>query len=155
MPASKFNLYCSRCPTDKDRSEVQLPASQGLSVQEVMERSQNIIHPSPAPVSTKILLCYTVKLRATLFLTLEVSELKIRSLQIFKFHYCITNPTQPRWKEMHKDTHCRGKGREEQRHLEEILPPNRLCTCKKSVQGRNQVQPVSCAKIGEKGQKFC
>lgn len=110
-PASKFHLCCSRCLTDKDQSEVQLPASQGLSVQEeVVECSQNIIHPSPGPVSTKSLIHYTVKLCATSFLTPEVSELKIRSLQIFKFHSCITKPTQPHWKEMHKERHCGGWG---------------------------------------------
>ena len=67
--------------------------------------SQHITHPSPAPVSTKSLIHYTVKLCATSFLTLEVSELKIRSLQIFKFHSCITKPTQTHWKEMHKERH--------------------------------------------------
>lgn len=117
-PASKFHLCCSRHLPDKGQSKVQLPASQGFSVQEVMVCSQNIIHPPTGPVSTKSPMLYTAKLCVTSFLMVEVSELKIRSLQIFKFHSCITKPTQVHWKEMHKNQHSRGGVRGEWQRAE-------------------------------------
>lgn len=127
--------------------------SQGISMQEVMKCSWNIIHPFPDPGSIKSLTHYTVKSSATSLLMLEVSELKIRSLQISHFHSCITKSTQPQQKEMHKDRHW-GSGNVKQRHLEEILPPSRGGPCKKSLQGGNQVQPLSHAKMWGKGPKL-
>lgn len=127
--------------------------SQGISMQEVMKCSWNIIHPFPDPGSIKSLTHYTVKSSATSLLMLEVSELKIRSLQISHFHSCITKSTQPQQKEMHKDRH-RGSGNVKQRHLEEILPPVEEALVRNHYKEEIKFNPSHMQRCEEKDQSF-